>query len=883
MLLFLLLLPLGLGADDLLGAGLDPVTRDVLRRAVHHEREGAWAKSAAAYRVVLSKEPEWAEAVVGLGRVLTQSGDRKGAEAAYRLLPWDAEALEALGVLLEDSRPAEALEVYERLGNLRFGWPEAMAYQARAALAAEDLDRALNAAERYHELSEGRLDAEDAGPLLLDLAAALRRDGRRDEARTWLERAQRLDPEGPVAEEAAARLDRIAVEEAAETLGGNRAEALSPALRLRLEEARRALADGDLNQAERQLEALKTRVPRNPDVWAAWAELAMAGDGIADAEVAWVTAAVLDPEDPRWRERLGTLLATEYGGRRHREAAEELEIALRKRPNWSQLHFRLGIVHQEMGNFDRAVAHLDAYLSALPAGPHRAEARERLADLTRTRPEIPVAVSSVDGPPSGLNPEAWEHLRIARVYRDRGDLEAARQELAEALLLSPDEPVLLNLSATLLLAEGRTEEALATWQHSVLIDPGQGVVFQEIGELLWARGEQELARTRFSEAVKADAPGGWFFLAAMAYAEGDWLQARRDLDRYFGLVPTGPHHLEAEALRGQLDRRWRWTLAGLGGVSLVGLTLPLGLLLRRRTGYSLAALIEAHPDAAPGAARILSAMRHEVLKHNITIMPAVADALEEGDPGPALDLKQQLTGTGEVLLRWEAYLEELERLGRTHGLRLNLRHRDPVLAPMSAAFRTLGRIASSLHRMGREGAQQLRELSVVLNEVGYEQLGQLVFAAGGMVLDETVLRRCWERVRGEPSFVDAQVPRLSLQVGCGALPVKVNPQDLDDVVCNVLRNSLQVVLEDHPDGTGRLGLALAEEQDPVTGLEEIALRFQDNAIRPLNDAMIRGRQISRGLGLTVDLINRHDGSIRVEKDEGWSKAVVVRLPRGEGS
>jgi tetratricopeptide (TPR) repeat protein len=871
----------GLAADDLIGAGLDPVTRSVLRKAMAHEDEGAWAQAAGAYRVVLSKEPEWGAAVIGLGRVLEQSGDRTRAEAVYRQLPWDPEALEALGRLLEHDRPADALEVYERLANLRFGWPEAWALQARAALAADELDRATAAAVRYHELSHGLLDPEAAGPLLLDLAARLKREGRREEARTWLERVQRMDPESPEAEEATARLARIAVEEAAEAIGATQAQDLSPAERLRLEDIRRALTDGDLTSAERQLARLKAQAPRSPDVWAAWADLASARDAVSDAELAWLTAVILDPEDPRWRERLGTLLATRYGGRRHREAAEELGIALRKRPMWTRLHYQLGVVSQEMSDFDNAVEHFQAYLAAEPVGPHGAEARRRLADLTRVRPEAPVEEFTAGGPPPGMQPEVWEHLRIARVYRDRGELVAAREELAQALALAPDTPELLNLSATFLLAQGETEAALEAWHRSVTLSPDQGDILQEMGELLLAQGDDIGAHEHFRLAVRADAPGGWFFLAAMAYAKGDWLQARRDLRRYFELAASGPHKQEAQNLYQLLERRWQLTVGGVAGGGLFLLAIPLGVMVRRRTGRGVAQLLAERPESAPDAARILSAMRHEVLKHNTTVMPAVAEALEQGDPGPALDFKEQLVGTGEVVLRWDAYIDELEQLGRSHRMRLNLRHRDPVLAPMCGAFRAMERLAPGLHRAGKDGAQELRELSEVLNDQGYESLGLLIREAGVMGLDAELLWRCWERVRGEPSFAGARVPELEYQSDIEIIRVKVNAHDLDDVVCNVLRNSLQVVLEDHPDGSGRLGLAIVEEVDPITGLEEVALRFLDNAVRPLNDAMIRGRQISRGLGLTVDLINRHGGSIRVEKEPGWSKAVVVRLPTGE--
>ena len=62
--------------------------------------------------------------------------------------------------------------------------------------------------------------------------------------------------------------------------------------------------------------------------------------------------------------------------------------------------------------------------------------------------------------------------------------------------------------------------------------------------------------------------------------------------------------------------------------------------------------------------------------------------------------------------------------------------------------------------------------------------------------------------------------------------------------------------------------------------------MRDNAPGRLTDAMIRGRGIGRGLGLAVDLITRHEGSIHVVPATGplrlsWTKAVVVRLRRAE--
>ena len=115
-------------------------------------------------------------------------------------------------------------------------------------------------------------------------------------------------------------------------------------------------------------------------------------------------------------------------------------------------------------------------------------------------------------------------------------------------------------------------------------------------------------------------------------------------------------------------------------------------------------------------------------------------------------------------------------------------------------------------------------------------------------------------------------------VGERSLVGALSSQELDDVVANLLRNALQATVE---QGRGRVGVRLGIEEDESTGLERVVLRFRDDAPRRITTGVLRSRYIERGLGLTVDIISRNGGSIAVEGEPGWSKAVVVRLPRAE--
>jgi len=285
--------------------------------------------------------------------------------------------------------------------------------------------------------------------------------------------------------------------------------------------------------------------------------------------------------------------------------------------------------------------------------------------------------------------------------------------------------------------------------------------------------------------------------------------------------------------------------------------------------------LQRHPECFHDVATVLSAVRHEVIKHNTTVLTTAADALEQGDSAPAEAALERLL-QGGVLERWRSALLELQSIAGRSGVRLNLRVRDPVFAPLHRAF-------ASIRRLGPSDPQRWRELSEAINDVGYTELGRIVREVCVLQLDRDFLSECWDQLTCEPGFAGTVVPELELTAEHdNAMPVRIFPPQMRDIVINVLRNALQAVLDERGPSEGLLSLHLEEELDFVTGLESVVLRFSDNALSPLTDEMIRGRYIARGFGLVVDLVRRHEGSIKVEATGApMSKAIVVRLPRAE--
>lgn len=863
---------------------LDPGTRAMLEAAQRSEAAGDARMAAAGFKLVLSKDPTFTPAVLGLGRALVELNQPEEAKAAYETLPNDADTVEALAHLVEDDDPRRAAALYRRLQTLRLGEPWPYLEEARALTSVDPL-AAYASFQTYGGLLNG---VEPDGDALVALAVALEEAGHDPEAVALLEGYLQDWPGGSVAQEARGRLERWAVEHLASALAIGGDAPLPAEAQGRLREARRLAAADQIDEALSALRELVRLYPRSAEAWAALGDVHQQAGHLDQAELAYGWSVALAPEEAAWHARLGLLLAEAYGGRRDREAAESLSRALALRPSWTEMQYRRGVVQQRLGAWDAAIKDLQAYLSAEPGGAFVGDARARLEALQRPVPEAPdrqIAGSC----PSDVPAPLCDHYRVARVYQERGDRGAARAELAPVLAEAPRWPAAQNLLAALELAGGHPEAAVIAWKRSLELDPDQPEVLLQLGERARREGRAAEALDLLKRAADAGAGDAWYALAELAIADEQVEEASADLDRYFASASGGLETEKALALRAELDERIRRRQLSLALIlGAAGSALALGLVWRA-SGNPLSALVRQAPESVHDLASVLSALRHEVLKHNTTLLEEVAGALERRDYQAVAFAADRLYGTagsaeGGIIARFDNYLSGLERIGRRHRVRLDLRRKDPVLAPMVAGLRRLRRLEGSLRRPWKAPpalAGELRRLSRLLNVDCYQAIGRFLREMSTLQITFDLLDDVDARVRAEPAFSGQALPALELDVPRGGLPARILRGDLEDIVANLLRNAYRAVGEGLAPGQRRVGLRMDEEMDDVTGLESVVLRFQDNAPGVLTDAIIRSRSIGRGLGLVVDLATRHDGSVAVEREPGWAKAVVVRLPRAE--
>lgn len=601
----------------------------------------------------------------------------------------------------------------------------------------------------------------------------------------------------------------------------------------------------------------------------------------------------MDRSDYEAHMTLGLLYMNEFAGTQDQEAIEHLSAALRLRPDLHHLHLLLGELFARTDR-EKARSHYQRYIQlARFDDPDAKRARRALEELEREirrdepTPILPPAEASL----RFLEPALQRMINEAYLRgTEHRDPESAERILMEARAQFPSEPVVFNELAKVVYHQNQLDDARLYWEQSLTMREDQVEVHERLG-LLMLESEPQQAIVHLRRAAELGSLPARYSLAELLWRHNRPLEASDQLDVYLrGASDWDLHWGRAQTLRRAIDRRFYqfYAIAGIFiGLLLFGSTWRVWHMYR---GSSLRQLLERAPKSFPDVARILSLIRHEILKHNTAFLADVGSALELESPDaeqrcellgrrffgdPARPLSRGIHG------RFVDYLEELEKVGRAHDVVLNLSRKDPIFRPMIAAWAELRRWAPRLRDAYAlrpseklELARCLHRCGHVLGRQAFERLSELIAELCITEVHTGLIQRIFEQVRGEKQFVDEAIEPLAVD-GVSA-PVRIFRVDLEDILANVFRNALRSSLS-YAEPPVALAVELTTEYDEITGLGTLAIRVKDRSSEPLSTEMLRGRYVERGMGITVDLLSRYDGSIGVEPEPGWSKAVVLRF------
>jgi tetratricopeptide (TPR) repeat protein/signal transduction histidine kinase len=627
---------------------------------------------------------------------------------------------------------------------------------------------------------------------------------------------------------------------------------------------------------------LAVEQPRSVDVWTALAAARRASGDVEGAEQALRAALQIAPLQPELHARLGDLLVEGYGGRRDDDAVLAYRRAVRDGSTDAGLWWRTAQAERRAGEWELAVDAADRALKLAPDAEFAADAARWIAGAHRTDP--PAIVLPPVPPDDGLSAEARRALALAAAWRQRkepGSLDRALEEVARAAELAPDAVAPLNLEAELWFAKSQPRQAFAALEESLRRDPDQPEVLVAIGRHYELAGRTADAEASWARAASLGAPAALWRQARAEAGAGGPFAARRTLATFFSSTAGGPEYDDAVALSAQVESMIRSRYVLGGGLALFALAVPAWVVASTRWGKGLDGLLAAAPGTWRDVARILSAIRHEVLRHHAASFDDVANAIEAGDADVGRWLAAQWFGGGGALERFDGYVAELRSLARAAGVPLRLAARDPLFRPLLAAMDRLRAIRGALEHGTRQAhvAAELRAVSAVLDGEIMPALGRTIAGLCLLEVDRALLVGVVDAVLREPAFQGDQGWRPTVEaLPSEPLVVRMFRADLTDVLTNLVRNAAEATRGQ----TGpRVSIAVSTEEDAVTGLARVEIRVRDASPRRLSTATVRGRFVGRGLGLAVDLTTRAGGSISVEDEAGWGKAVVVRLPRAE--
>ncbi len=874
--------------------------------ALRHFETKDFPKALAALRAAYDLDKQDPEIVNDLAYLLHTLGNRDEAVRYYRealkLAPSRYTAhinladLLSEGTLTKESQ-SEAAALLVRARELSGNKPSVILRQARVAAQRGHLEEAL----LFYKEIEMRTDLTAAR--LLEIGDFYRDFGRRDLAERYYQRIESDSAHGPAA---GRRLEQLSVSRTARRYGW--ASSLRPVpvdSKALLARARLLLGQERLSEARSLLEEALSLAPHYGEarMWLGDAKRRQ-GD-LPGAELAYLRALALNSSKAEVHLRLGELYLADDERNRSAEAVLFLHNSLQLRPEWHSVRLRLAHACQAAGDLAEARHYVDHFLAeAAPDNPERAEAVLLAAALEGVLIRRGEGVDPADVATESLGVEVVEVLNRARSYLELNRPDAAMAEL----LALPEEqrhPAVLNLEGRILAATDRLTQAIHRFDESLAQDPEQPVTHERLGLLHEELGNSEAAAGHFRKAQELGSSLAGLHLVRLQLRAittvpqrleelvrpGRLWQMRNELQAAISADPDGLFAKEAQNLLDQVESR---LLALILAYSLALLLLIAGLILwsrHRFGGRDLEALLRLYPEAGPEVQRVLAAIRHEVLKHNTMVLSGLVQTLESGGDASsqAQHLRDTLFGNSKeeaVLGHLLNYCEQLRQIGRAHGVRLNLRHRDVAMKAILEGFVILEKATSELERVEfmkpaerKRLVKTLKEAAKRLNSDGYEAVRTLLDRLRLLSVEGTLLESIHGRICREPKLAGLRIQRPLLEAEATIpISVLVPRSAFEDVMGNLIRNA---VVSSHEAGqeAPRIGLAITTEVDPITGFETALFAVRDRSPQPLTTEMIRGRYIEGGLGLSSDLVARYEGSIDVEEGPGdWAKSVIVRFP-----
>jgi protein O-mannosyl-transferase len=192
-------------------------------------------------------------------------------------------------------------------------------------------------------------------------------------------------------------------------------------------------------------------------------------------------------------------LLTWRQGLLYRDAETLWLDTIAKNPSAEMAYVNLGMLQQESGRLDDAIA---SYDRALALDPTAADVHRNRGNALAAQGRVDAAIASF-GTALRLDPsDARTHNSLGNTLAAAGRHDEAIGEYQSAIARDPRYADAHSNLANVLLMVGRRDEARSHYEQALAVDPGFAEAQRNLGILLASEGRLDAAAARFAEAVR---------------------------------------------------------------------------------------------------------------------------------------------------------------------------------------------------------------------------------------------------------------------------------------------------------------------------------------------------------------------------------------------
>ncbi len=193
------------------------------------------------------------------------------------------------------------------------------------------------------------------------------------------------------------------------------------------------------------------------------------------------------------------------------EAEPLLKDIVKIRPEYADVHNKLGFIAHLRGDLKKAVEHFE---TALKINPFYTEAALNLAVTYNEMGEFDKAKNVITKAAQSVHPSqpeldkfaagklANEHLKLGNLYLDFAMVDEAIEEYKKGLKLAPNFPDLHTRLGMALRTKGNFEEAIVHFQKAKEVNPKYGPAWIQLGITYYMKGLVGLAVEEWQKALE---------------------------------------------------------------------------------------------------------------------------------------------------------------------------------------------------------------------------------------------------------------------------------------------------------------------------------------------------------------------------------------------